>query len=96
MEQGEQDLEKLARWLKKIQAWDFFPDERRQESFAMMARCRDALEGFSDAVYVAEGVRETAADGSRPTRRRTPPPTPGVGGPPGTQKGTRGATESPG
>lgn len=96
MEEGEQDLEKLARWLKKIQARDFFPDERRQQSFAMMAHCRDALEGFSDAVYVAEGVQETAADGSRPTRRRTPPPTPRVGGPPGTQEGIRGATESPG
>jgi hypothetical protein len=71
MGEGEQDLEKLARWLKKIQARDFFPDERRQQSLALMARCRDALEGFSDAVYVAEGVQETTADDGR--RRRTPP-----------------------
>jgi ChrB-like protein len=96
MEEGEQDLEKLARWLKKIQARDFFPDERRQQSFAMMARCRDALDGFSHAVYVAEGVQEDArGDDSRPARRRLPPPTQRVGGPPHTQEGTRGATESP-
>lgn len=58
MEEGEQDLEKLARWLKKIQARDFFPDECGQQSAAMMARCRSALDEFSQAVYIAEGVHE--------------------------------------
>jgi len=62
MEEGEQDLEKLARWLAKIHARDFFPDEHRQQSAAMMARCRSALDGFSQAVYIAEGVQE-AEDG---------------------------------
>ncbi len=58
MEESEQDLEKLARWLAKIQARDFFPDERRPQAAAMMARCRSALNGFSQAVYIAEGVQE--------------------------------------
>jgi hypothetical protein len=58
MEESEQDLEKLARWLAKIQARDFFPDERRQQAAAMMARCRSALNGFSQAVYIVEGVQE--------------------------------------
>jgi len=58
MEEGEQDLEKLARWLKKIQARDFFPDECGRQSAAMMERCRSALDGFSQAVYIAEGVQE--------------------------------------
>src|SRR2546423_487700 len=72
MEEGEQDLEKLARWLKKIQARDFFPDERRQQSFALMARCRDALDGFSHAVYVAEGVQEDGrGDPAREDARRS-------------------------
>jgi hypothetical protein len=62
MEESEQDLEKLARWLTKIQARDFFPDERRDQSVALMARCRSALEGFSQAVYTAEGVQEPAED----------------------------------
>ena len=42
----------------KIKARDFFPDERGQQAVAMMARCRSALNGFSQAVYIAEGVQE--------------------------------------
>jgi hypothetical protein len=56
MEETEQDLEKLVRWLAKIQARDFFPDERGQQSAAMLVRCRTAVEAFSQAVYTAEGV----------------------------------------
>jgi hypothetical protein len=58
MEEGEQDLEKLARWLAEIHARDFFPDERRQQAATLMARCRSALNGFAQAVYIAEGVQE--------------------------------------
>jgi hypothetical protein len=60
MEESEQDLEKLARWLVKIKARDFFPDERAHQSAELLARCRRALEGFSQAVYAAEGVQEPA------------------------------------
>jgi uncharacterized protein YdbL (DUF1318 family) len=83
MEEGEHDLEKLARWLKKIQARDFFPDERRQQSVAMMARCRSAQDGFSQAVYITEGVQEIAngvtwdpemAETGEPTVGRTTQP----------------------
>jgi hypothetical protein len=58
MEESEQDLNKLARWLAKIQARDFFPDERRQQSAAQIAHCRNALKDFSRAVYLAEGVQD--------------------------------------
>jgi hypothetical protein len=54
MEESEQDLEKLVRWLAKIQARDFFPDEQAQRAAAMLARCRGAVEAFSGAVYTAE------------------------------------------
>ena len=64
MEEGEQDLEKLVRWLAKIQARDFFPDERGQQSAASLARCRSAVEAFSQAVYAAEGV--TGSNKHRP------------------------------
>jgi hypothetical protein len=57
LEECEQDLEKLARWLAKIKGRDFFPDERMDQSIALMARCRSAVEGFSEAVYTAEGVQ---------------------------------------
>jgi hypothetical protein len=60
MEENEQDLEKLVRWLAKIQARDFFPDERARQSAAMLARCRSGMEAFSRAVYAAEGVQDLA------------------------------------
>jgi hypothetical protein len=56
LEEGEQDLEKLVRWLTKIQARDFIPDERWPQSDEMLERCRRALEGFSRVVYAAEEV----------------------------------------
>jgi hypothetical protein len=58
MEECEQDLDKLARWLAKIQARDFFPDERRQQAAILMERCRSVLDGFSHAVYLAEGAQD--------------------------------------
>jgi cation transport regulator ChaC len=54
MEENGQDLEKLVRWLAKIQARDFFPDQRLQQAAAMLARCRSAAEPFSQSVYTAE------------------------------------------
>jgi hypothetical protein len=83
MEEGEQDLEKLGRWLAKIQARDFFPDERRQQSAVLMARCRVAMGAFSEAVYLAEGVQEvadratwdpSAPEGAEASAGRTAPP----------------------
>jgi len=62
LEEGEQDLEKLARWLAKVQARDFFPDERRPQSAEMLEHCRAVLEGYAWAVYAAEGVRAPAED----------------------------------
>jgi hypothetical protein len=54
LEESEQDLEKLARWLAKIQTRDFFPDERSPQAEEMLRRCRDAFSGFSHEVYAAE------------------------------------------
>jgi hypothetical protein len=59
MEENEQDLEKLVRWLAKIQARDFFPDERRQQAAAMLTQCQSAVKAFSKAAYAAE--RETGS-----------------------------------
>ena len=58
LEEAEQDLEKLTRWLSKIQARDFFPDERSPQAEEILRRCRDALSGFSGDVYAAEGLEE--------------------------------------
>lgn len=67
LEEGEQDLEKLARWLTKIRTRDFFPDERWPQSEEMLERCHRALEDFSRAVYAADGVEaplDTASAGN--------------------------------
>jgi hypothetical protein len=61
MEESEQDLKKLQRWLPKIQARDFFPNGRRDQSVVLLAQCRHALRDFSRAVYKADGVQESAA-----------------------------------
>jgi hypothetical protein len=60
MEEAEQELEKLSRWLSKIHARDFFPGERRRQSDELLNRCRDGLADFSQAVYAAEGVEKPA------------------------------------
>jgi hypothetical protein len=75
MEEAEQDLEKLARWLAKIQARDFFPDECKEQSSAMVSRCKSALEAFSQSVYAAEGLQADATNdlpgtGAPPTAAR--------------------------
>jgi hypothetical protein len=92
MEEGEQDLEKLARWLMKIQARDFFPDERWPQSAEMLERCRGVLEGFAWSVYTAEGVQAPAEDAptekagaaeraSAPSPAQAPEPSGGGQGP---------------
>jgi hypothetical protein len=67
LEEREQDLEKLTRWLAKIQARDFFPDERSAQAEEMLGGCRGALTGFSRGVYAAEGAQELADTGHQDT-----------------------------
>jgi hypothetical protein len=61
LEEAEQDLKKLIRWLAKIHARDFFPDERWPQSDEMLKDCRRALKDFSQAVYVAVAGEAPAA-----------------------------------
>ena len=56
LEENEQELEKLTRWLAKIQARDFFPDERQPQAQRLAGRCQQTLEAFSRGVYQAEGI----------------------------------------
>jgi hypothetical protein len=64
LEEGEQDFEKLVRWLGKIQQRDFFPDERQAEAVSTIGRCRQALEDFSRAVFETEDVQQPAGPGN--------------------------------
>ena len=58
LEENEQDLLKLTRWLRKIQRRDFFPSSSSQEAVAHLAGCRQALEMFTATVYEQEGLPE--------------------------------------
>jgi hypothetical protein len=61
LEEIEQDLDRLAGWLEKIGARDFFPGEDAARAAGMLQRCRAAVAGFARAVYAAEGLDESAA-----------------------------------
>jgi hypothetical protein len=76
MEEGEQDLEKLARWLTKIVARDYFPDERWPRSAEMLEGCRTVLEGFAQSVYAAEEGQAPAEDGPGAGAGDDPAPVP--------------------
>lgn len=56
LEENEQDLLKLTRWLRKIQRRDFFPGSESQQAVAQLAGCRQALATFTAFVYEQEGL----------------------------------------
>jgi hypothetical protein len=61
LEEIEQDLDRLAGWLEKIGARDFFPGEDAAQAAETLQRCRAAAAGFAQAVYAAEGLDAPAA-----------------------------------
>jgi hypothetical protein len=56
LEENEQDLLKLIRWLRKIQSRDFFPGSASREAITHLATCRQALGQFTTTVYEQEGL----------------------------------------
>ena len=56
LEENEQDLLKLTRWLRRIQQRDFFPSLESREATRHLAACRQMLEQFSSTVYEQEGL----------------------------------------
>lgn len=56
LEENEQDLLKLTRWLRKIHQRDFFPGPASRQAQERLARCRHALHTFMTAVYEQEGL----------------------------------------
>lgn len=62
LEENEQDLLKLTRWLRKIQRRDFFPSSSSQEAVARLAGCRQALRTFTATVYEQEGLPQPSLE----------------------------------
>jgi hypothetical protein len=66
LEENEQDLLKLTRWLRKIQQRDFFPSSGSQGAQERLAQCRQALQTFTSTVYEQEGLPSpSSADASQ-------------------------------
>ena len=62
LEEIEDDLAKLERWLVKIIARDFFPDERQERAAESLARCRTASQAFAETVYERSGASISSPD----------------------------------
>lgn len=56
LEEIEDDLRKLAAWLAKIEARDFFPGEQRTLAHETLTRCESARVQFAETVYAHEGL----------------------------------------
>ena len=66
LEENEQDLLKLTRWLRKIQRRDFFPSSSSRDATARLASCRQALEAFTTTVYGQEGLPQPSPEDGEP------------------------------
>ena len=56
LEEIEDDFDKLAAWLGKIEARDFFPGDARQLARDTLGRCARARDTFAATVYAREGL----------------------------------------
>lgn len=63
LEENEQELLKLTRWLRKIQRRDFFPGPASQEAVTVLARCQQALRTFTNTVYAQAGLPTPPTEG---------------------------------
>jgi hypothetical protein len=54
LEENEEDLAKLRRWLDKIQARDTLAAPRGADAVAAVERCARSLDAFAERVYAAE------------------------------------------
>lgn len=66
LEENEQDLLKLTRWLRKIQQRDFFEVSSGREATENLARCRRALHVFTTTVYEQEGLPSPTQEDALP------------------------------
>lgn len=60
LEENEQNLQRLSKWLAKIWKRDFFEAEKRQAALHALEDCRQALQGFATQVYARAGLEVPA------------------------------------
>lgn len=56
LEENEHELQKLASWLAKIQARDFFPGLAGEQTVAALGECQAVFQRFTGAVYAEAGL----------------------------------------
>ena len=62
LEEIEDDLEKLTVWLAKIEARDFFSNDRLDQATALLAACREATRAFAETTYDRDGAASDLSD----------------------------------
>ena len=63
LEETEQEMQKLEKWLEKIQKRDFTVAKNAEESVQIMHQCQNALREYSKQVYIKQGMEaETDID----------------------------------
>lgn len=61
LEESEQNLQRLGKWITKIQERDFFKTQRSQNAVTAYQNCRKWLRKYTHHVYTREGI-ETSSD----------------------------------
>ena len=59
LEETEEDLQKLMKWLEKIKVRDFFGGKKKDEANDKFALCQNAHQVFADTVYIHQGINST-------------------------------------
>lgn len=61
LEESEQNLRRLRRWIAKIQKRDFFQAAKSAAALAAFQRCHAELEDYTRRVYAQEGIHDDTA-----------------------------------
>jgi hypothetical protein len=61
LEENEQNLQRLRKWIAKIQKRDFYKTKKSQDAITAFQNCCQRLQGYTRQVYAQEGI-ETPPD----------------------------------
>jgi vacuolar-type H+-ATPase subunit I/STV1 len=64
LEETEEDLEKLKKWLQKISARDFLEGKMREEALNKLELCQTANDNFARKVYINQGIDQLGNSGN--------------------------------
>jgi hypothetical protein len=59
LEENEQNLQRLRKWIAKIQKRDFFKAKKSQDAITAFRNCRQWLHNYTRQVYTQEGIETT-------------------------------------